>query len=254
MFCVVKQEGEPDHVPWWHALTVSILLPDIGLIGTVGRVDQACIASSHDALVTLSSEKDEILPYLNNGLMVPLGFSLVSNATKHGLWAQLQTKILLFSGNLFKQVLAFLCNSSKADQSLHQAKVSSLKKTMFGWNPSKTIHRGSINLMRGCSSLSHCLRPHIWSNTWCLVFTESTAGALHRLGIFPTASESSRDCQHIKISLIALQRHTILFSIDHLCMQLTTPSTEMVWMKHLFYCYLFIFSCHEFEYFHVLWR
>lgn len=45
IFWVVKQEGEPDHVPWWHALTMSILLPEICLTGTAGRGSQACVAS-----------------------------------------------------------------------------------------------------------------------------------------------------------------------------------------------------------------
>lgn len=44
IFWVVKQEGEPDHVPWWHALTMSILLPEICLTGTAGRGSQACVA------------------------------------------------------------------------------------------------------------------------------------------------------------------------------------------------------------------
>lgn len=91
---VVKQEGEPDHVPWWRALTMCILLPEICLIGAVGRVGRTCSPSSPDALFCY--EKDEMLQYLYNGLMVPAGLSVIWTTTKHGLCADFQMKILLF--------------------------------------------------------------------------------------------------------------------------------------------------------------
>lgn len=80
-------------IPWWRSLTVSILFPEFHLEGAVGRGGQTCVASPADAL--FCSERDELLQYLYNGLMAPVGLSVFWNATKHGLHAKFQTKILL---------------------------------------------------------------------------------------------------------------------------------------------------------------
>lgn len=127
---VVKQEGEPDHVPWWRALTMCILLPEICLTGAVGRVGRTCSASSPDALFCY--EKDEMLQYLYNGLMVPAGLSVIWTTTKHGPCADFQMKILLFfSGHLFKQALIFLCKAMKQTEVLIKQRLA-LTKTMCG--------------------------------------------------------------------------------------------------------------------------
>lgn len=136
IFSVVKQEGEPERVPWWRTLTMSILLPDICLTGAVGRVGQACAASPPPPLpyVLLCSEKDEMLQYLYNGLMVLLGLPAIWNAPKHGPCAKFQTKILLFFLGIYSNKHTLFCVTAPKKTKVLIKQRLALTEIMFGWN------------------------------------------------------------------------------------------------------------------------
>lgn len=206
---VVKQEGEPDHVPWWRALTMCILLPEICLIGAVGRVGRTCSASSPDALFCY--EKDEMLQYLYNGLMVPAGLSVIWTTTKHGLCADFQMKILLFFLGIYSNEHWFFYVRL---WSPHQAKVSSdkdhvwLKLSAEESTEEVLIYRESRE-----SDLSLCPKTLIKFNTWWLVssqnlllfFTDLDPAELHLFRAHTLTRKSG-------IFTITLQKRFSIFS------------------------------------------
>lgn len=69
-----------------------------------------------------------------NGLMVPVGPSAFWNATKHGLGAKFQTKILLFFLGIYSNEQRLFCvTAPKKTKVLIQRRLA-LTRTMFGWN------------------------------------------------------------------------------------------------------------------------
>lgn len=147
-----NKKVEPDPVPWWHTLLMSIMLPEICLTGS----GQACIASPH-MLCLLCSEKDEMLQYLYNGLMVPVGLSVFWNATKHGLCAKFQTKDTAFVLGFYSNEHWLFCVKAPKKNKSSSSKVYLWQTPCLVEKLCRTTHRWSIQLMITCSFLSHCL-------------------------------------------------------------------------------------------------
>lgn len=137
VFWVVKQEGEPDRVPWWRSLTMSILLPEIRLTGAVGSVGQACVAPPRCS-VLLCSEEDEMLQYLYNGLMAPVGLSafLKCNQT-WSLWKSFKQRYRdnPFVLGIYSNKHRLFCETAPKKTKVLIKQRLNLTNAMFGWNP-----------------------------------------------------------------------------------------------------------------------
>lgn len=125
-------------------VATSILLPEICLTGTVGRVGPSmrCIP---DAL--FCSEKDEMLQYLYNGLMAPVGLSGFEMQPNMVSVQSFKERYSFLSGHLFKPASTFLCSGSKEDQSPRLANVGSHKDHVWLKPQCSATHKGSINLI-----------------------------------------------------------------------------------------------------------
>lgn len=163
-----------------------------------------------------------------------------------------QTKIQRYSAcswHLFKRPSTFLWNGSKEDSSSkgQLRQTPCLVETLC-----RTSQRRSINLMRGCSSLSHCPGPRIRCNTWrlaqkllCTIYCCCFA----QIRNLPNSIILSRNCQHKN------DFHDCTWNIFIvLCMPVTTWSTQRLgglreWFVHLichfvWTLYVCIYSIH----------
>lgn len=84
--------------------------------------------------VLLCSEKDEMLQYLYNGLMVLLGLPAIWNAPKHGPCAKFQTKILLFFLGIYSNKHTLFCVTAPKKTKVLIKQRLALTEIMFGWN------------------------------------------------------------------------------------------------------------------------
>lgn len=126
------------------------------------------------------SGKDEMLQYLSNGLMVPVGLSVFWIATKHWSQCKVSNKRDCFcSGHLFKWAVTFL---HKEEGVLFRPSLPPTH-SMFGWK--KHAEQPTDN---SSWILSHCLiRVLHWNTCWWVSVHKSPLCVLHKLR--PTESK-----------------------------------------------------------------
>lgn len=89
--------------------------------------------ASPDAL--FCSEKDEMLQYLDNGLMAPVGLPAFWNATKHGLCARVSNNDTPFVPGIYSNEHRLFCVTAPKKTRVVIKERLTLTNSMFGWNP-----------------------------------------------------------------------------------------------------------------------
>ena len=199
IFWVVKQEGEPDHVPWWRALTMSILLPEICLTGTAGRGSQACVASPPPASSGLVKTRRRTPLTMDSwALGASPRFEMQPNMVS--VW-EFQTTILpLFQGVYSNEHRLFCVTAPKKTRVVIKERLT-LTNSMFGWTPMQSSprreHQSNESFLLS-SSLPWILYlvKHLLTRR-CAQFTAVCCALIRNL---PNSVTSSKDCQHKKDS------------------------------------------------------
>lgn len=133
-----------------------------------------------------SSEKDEMLQFPHNGLMVPVGLSRFWNATKHGLCEKFQTKDTAFVLGIYSNEHWLFCVTAPKRTSSRKGCLCKTPCLVEKWAEKPTnLHGG--DLMRTCFSLSYsamdlmCVTPVDLLTDVCFALTLSNRITFRRV-------------------------------------------------------------------------